>query len=46
LDRAEQKEPAVAEMQTKNLKEKVQSLKKEMERTKRVEAEVLETPEK
>ena len=42
LDKADRKEPAV----TKNLKEKIESLRKEMERSKQLEAEVLATPEK
>jgi transposase len=46
LDKADQKEPAVAEIQTANLKDKIESLKEEMERTKRLEAELLKTPEK
>jgi len=46
LDKADQKEPAIAEIQTANLKDKIESLKQEMERTKRPEAELLKTPEK
>ena len=46
LDKADQKEPEVREIQTKNLTEKIESLKAEVERTRQLEAEILKTPEK
>jgi hypothetical protein len=46
LDKADQKEPEVCEIQTKNLTEKIESLKETLERTRQLEAQMLETPEK
>jgi len=46
LDKVDQKEPEVCEIQTKNLSEKIESLKAEVERTRQLEAQMLETPEK
>ena len=46
LDKADQKAPEIREIQTKNLGEKIESLKAEVERTRQLEARMLDTPEK
>ena len=46
LDKADQKEPEVCEIQTKNLTEKIESLKETLEGIRQLEAQMLETPEK
>ena len=46
LDKADRKAPEVWEIQTKDLTEKIESLKAEVERTRQLEAQMLETPEK
>jgi len=46
LDKADQKAPTVAEIQTTNLKDKIKSLQEEMRRVKQLEPELLKTPDK
>ena len=45
IETADRLEPAMAEPKTGRLKDKIEALKREMERLKKVEAEMLETPD-